>query len=98
MPQMDWFDYLSAEGFLGEGFLEWPPAQQAALNVRRAQQEMNSLPDRLEQSGIRMKDPVTLGTLVDLVTTFTNLSIAVNHYETMAVMYNLKRLQEESGR
>ncbi|MGV8124777.1 MAG: hypothetical protein AB2L14_33935 [Candidatus Xenobiia bacterium LiM19] len=95
MPQMDWFDYLSAEGFLGEGFLEWPPAQQAALSVRKAQQDMNSLPDRLTKSGVTMEDPVTLGTLVDFITTFTNLSIAVNHYETMAVMYNLKKLQEE---
>jgi|GEM_PF-4862104 len=95
MPQMDWFDYLSAEGFLDEGFLEWPPAKQAALNVRKAQQDMNALPDRLVKSGVTMDDPVTLGTIVDFITTFTNLSIAVNHYETMAVMYNIRKLRED---
>jgi len=94
MAQMDWFDYLNAEGFLDEGFLHWEPARQAADRMRKAQAELNNLPARLQEAGVKSGDPVTVEVLADFTAAFTNITMAVQHYETIAVLYNVKRLAD----
>ncbi len=92
MAQMDWFDYLDAEGFLDEGFLRWEPARQAADRMRKAQAELNDLPVRLQDAGVKSSDPVTVGVMADFAAAFANVTMAVQHYETIAVLYNVKRM------
>jgi hypothetical protein len=95
MAPMDWFDYLDAEGFLDEGFLHWKPARDAAERMRSAQADLNNLPVRLQNAGVSGNDPVTVSTLADFAAAFANVSMAVQHYEAMAILYNIKRIAEQ---
>lgn len=95
MSQMDWFDYLDAEGFMDDGFLNWPPARDAAERLRKAQADLNMLPRKLKESDVKMSDPLTVGVFADFIAAFGSLSIAERQYSTMAILYNIGKLIKE---
>lgn len=85
MAQMDWLEWLKAEGFL-----KWGPAREAAEELRQAQKEFLELPGILQQAGYKKKDALTVEAFVEITTRLAKQQTLEGQFQTMMILDALR--------
>jgi hypothetical protein len=89
MPEMDWLEWMKAEGVLSA---QEPEVQKALQALRAAQKEHQGWAPALREKGYRREVPPPLEVVVGLQTDASAVHLAENRLLAAAVFAEIRRL------